>query len=417
MESTADPAKNSGMSAVGDDDSPPVASSSVRSDDEAPAAIVRKSPQQPPGLCESTKLLWSQAPREFWLLMVLKLLESYSYFSMSLSFTVYLTREFGISDTDAGFLYGLWGMLISVFSLVGGVIVDYLGVRASLIMGAVVATSGRLWFALASSHWELMVTVCVVLPFGLALGIPVLTIGVKRYSNASNRTYAYSLFYAVMNIASLVSGPATDLCRHLIGPEGVEVGSLGHLSELRVLFLTGALASCGMIIVACFFREVNVDQSGGVTEFKPVREPMSQFVRTTCREKRFWRLALFSLLIVLVRLVFRHLDATFPKYLLREFGPDAPYGLIYSINPAMIILLVPIVGAYTNGVHPFKMILQGSFVAASSVFFLVISTSMWTSIAFVVTLSLGEAVYSPRVYEYTMLVSAVVESQLQPHLH
>ena len=56
----------------------------------------------------------------------------------------------------------------------------------------------------------------------------------------------------------------------------------------------------------------------------------------------------------------------------------------------MIIVLVPLVGAYTNGVHPFKMILRGSYVAAGSVFFLVLGTSIWTSIGFVVTLSLGE---------------------------
>ena len=65
---------------------------------------------------------------------------------------------------------------------------------------------------------------------------------------------------------------------------------------------------------------------------------------------------LLVVLLVAVRLIFRHLDATFPKYLLRTHGPAVPYGLLYAINPALIILLVPIVSAYTQAVPPLKMI-------------------------------------------------------------
>ena len=45
--------------------------------------------------------------------------------------------------------------------------------------------------------------------------------------------------------------------------------------------------------------------------------------------------------------IFRHMDATFPKYAVRAFGCDAPFGSIYAINPAMIILGVPLVAAAT----------------------------------------------------------------------
>ena len=38
-----------------------------------------------------------------------------------------------------------------------------------------------------------------------------------------------------------------------------------------------------------------------------------------------------------------------PPTLCSAFGCDAPIGLIYSINPAMIVLLVPLVGAMTTG--------------------------------------------------------------------
>jgi len=68
-------------------------------------------------------------------------------------------------------------------------------------------------------------------------------------------------------------------------------------------------------------------------------------------------------------------------------------------------VLVPIIGAYTVRVHPFAMVLRGSLVSAVSAFFLCIGAYYWTAILFVVTLSLGEAVYSPSVYTYTMMLA------------
>lgn len=42
------------------------------------------------------------------------------------------------------------------------------------------------------------------------------------------------------------------------------------------------------------------------------------------------------------------MDATLPKYMIREIGEDAKFGSVYSINPFMIIILVPLVSSYTG---------------------------------------------------------------------
>jgi hypothetical protein len=38
------------------------------------------------------------------------------------------------------------------------------------------------------------------------MGIPMLTVGIKRYTTVLNRGFAFGLFYSVMNIAAFVSG-------------------------------------------------------------------------------------------------------------------------------------------------------------------------------------------------------------------
>lgn len=78
---------------------------------------------------------------------------------------------------------------------------------------------------------------------------------------------------------------------------------------------------------------------------------------------------------------------------------------MYAINPAMVILLVPIISAYSRGVHPFKLIVRGSFITAASPFVLVFGASYFTAIMFVVLLSAGEVIYSPPVYAYTMMLA------------
>ncbi len=353
-----------------------------------------------------------RAPRELWLVFALKLLSSYSYFSLSLILTTFLTNEFGLSDYAAGWAYGTYGVMSTFFGVVCGWFIDYLGVRLALLLGAIVGAAARLIITFTASRHVAMIMLYTLLPFAECLGIPIMTIAIKRYTNARNRTFAFSLFYSMMNVAALVAGPAVDISRSLfrngvdwdLRPFGVD--TVLRLTGLRVVVLSSAIATAAMcLVVFVGIREVEVDESGTVQDFAPNRTSPLQQTFEVLKEPAFWRLTVFTFLLVGVRLVFRHLDATMPKYLVRQFGENAPYGLIYSINPFLIIILVPFVGLATRGVPSFSMILYGSFVAAASPFWICITPAYWTVVLFMVTLSIGEAVYSPRVYEYTMEVS------------
>ena len=104
------------------------------------------------------------------------------------------------------------------------------------------------------------------------------------------------------------------------------------------------------------------------------------------------------------RLPCRYLDGMLPKYMQRFIGCGAPFGKVYAINPAMIIVLVPLVTALTARIPHFDMVHYGSYVSASSPFWVnwIQFPAVLGPIAFVVQLSLGEAVWSPRWYDYTM---------------
>lgn len=370
----------------------------------------------------SVRGLWSQAkhnvgliksaPRELWVIFFLKFFASYSYFSMSLILTLFLSQDLKLSDMDAGWAFGMYGVTSTFYGIVCGWVIDFLGVRLSLLIGAIIGVFCRALIAFASSRLIVLIFLLGILPFGEALGIPIMTIAIKRYTNQSNRTFAFSLFYSVMNVAAFVAGPIVDGFRALFH-NGLDVsvripfvGNLTHLSALQLILVTGSISSMCLLAITFFFiRDVELSSDGKVTSFTPNRTNPFQSMLGALRDRAFWRLLVLTMLLVGVRLVFSHTSATMPKYLLRQFGNDTPFGLIFAVNPFLIIFLVPLVAVFTKNVPSFPMILYGSFVAAASPFFICIQQTCLMVVLFMVVLSLGEAVYSPRVYEYSLELS------------
>ena len=183
------------------------------------------------------------------------------------------------------------------------------------------------------------------------------------------------------------------------------------LTGYRSVCLTGVVANLLACAVTFTVREIKVSgvaatlPDDDVTAFAPSRASPRDICRDICRTRTFWQYLVVCVVTINVRMIFRHLDATLPKFMMREFGEGVAKGSIYAINPALIILLVPLITAATSSVDPLVMIHYGTYVSAASVFFLAFSTSMWACVMFVITLSVGEAIWSPRLYEYTISVA------------
>eukprot|EP00299_Pterocystis_sp_00344_P016651 c8356_g1_i2.p1 GENE.c8356_g1_i2~~c8356_g1_i2.p1 ORF type:complete len:351 (+),score=86.61 c8356_g1_i2:441-1493(+) len=255
-----------------------------------------------------------------------------------------------------------------------------------------------------------LVSGMLLMPLGMAFGIPVLTIAVKRYTDNDNRTFAFGLYYLVMNVAALIAGPVSDACQVIVGPSGIDLNGL-HITRFRALLLISTFISGLQVIVACFLKDVTLSSEGNVTQFDPLKtvsfRSRLKSVGLLFKDVLFWKLLVLSLAILGVRMVFRHMDATLPKWMIREIGEDARYGMVIAINPAMVILLVPFVSATTKDWDSYDMILYGSIISATSVFWLCFDASYWNAVLFVAQLSIGEVFYSPKTYEYFMTLAPV----------
>ncbi len=149
---------------------------------------------------------------------------------------------------------------------------------------------------------------------------------------------------------------------------------------------------------------------GGAAKAEPLKEAEKtsnplKVAFGVMSEKSFWRFMLFVGLLVFVKLIFSHSHFTFPKYSLREMGESFPLGAFQAINPILIIVLVPIATAMTRHRSAFNIIVLGSIVSALSPFVLVLGPSYTTILGMIILLSIGECLWSPRLYEYTASIA------------
>lgn len=383
------------------------------------------------------------APRELWVVLAIKLLGSLAYFASSLVFVPYLREEFGYSDVEAGMLYGLWGFLASVMGLVCGPVIDCLGIKKSLVVGSLLGVAGGVVLSMARSRAWAILSITTLLPVSMSLGIPVLTIGVKRYTSTGNSDIAYGIFYSVMNVGAVIAGPCVDAVRFTTKGGVAYAGYTSTYSRL-VFMLAGIVTMINAMLAASLIRDVKVLKNGTVYTYTEtagtegdsfdslgpddneiddddvdaldagsLRNPGSikpticcskgfKTLRTTFRDRFFWRLAVFSLCMTPVNMIFRHLDATLPTWLLRTIGDDVAFGTLYIVDPLCVIFLTLIFPFVLRNFDVYKRMIFGSLISAGAVFLLAMQASAFSVVLFGIVLSVGESIYSPLIYAYTM---------------
>jgi len=78
----------------------------------------------------------------------------------------------------------------------------------------------------------------------------------------------------------------------------------------------------------------------------------------------------------------------------------ANFEFAVNFNPLLIFILVPIVTAITQKRKVYNMMIAGTLVMAIPTFFLALGATFWTLLAFLVLMTIGEAMWQPRFLQY-----------------
>jgi MFS family permease len=78
---------------------------------------------------------------------------------------------------------------------------------------------------------------------------------------------------------------------------------------------------------------------------------------------------------------------------------------LIALNPFCVVLVSLLSAPFGIKYHPVPIIIFGSFISALSPFALAIGHSYANAILFVLLLSIGEGIWSPRLYEYSVMIA------------
>src|SRR5205814_5696474 len=191
----------------------------------------------------------------------------------------------------------------------------------------------------------------------------------------------------VMNVGYWIAGRIFDYVRKSLGVHGdLDIFGL-PINSYRTLFLFSLGFELLLFPTIYFLRRgAEATEQGVIFTGEPVRHATGVLwrrvyltIRDSARDtialfKRllgqsgFYRLLGFLLLIGFLKLIFLQMDYVFPKFGIRELGNGAPIGQLSNINYILIIILVPIVGALTQRLTAYRMVVIGSVICGASVF-------------------------------------------------
>jgi len=398
--------------------------------------------------------LWG-SPRELYILFFTKLTEYSAYGAAQLTFMFYLREDLGLGDIGAGTYYSTWSTIVTATTMIVGAVCDTIGVKKTLIIGSVLLLISRVVMPFSDNIWVVSLLGFIPLGIGVAITGPVLSVGIKRFTTIEGAALGFGLFYTLMNVGWAVGAKLFDVVRINMGEMG-RVDFLGDsLSTWQVLFGIGFFINLPDLLAILWMRD-GVEMTEHGIKFPEKKSPSegdaavsgSMWARSMSSlragavgsvkvfsdnfvQRAFWVFILLIGITVFTRLTFFHFHITWPSYGIRYFGQGSLVGNVFGVlNPVIIIFLVPVIAYLTRKVRSYWLLLVGTIISVLSVGIVVLPsevfawlTDTWfgvvvyerwlevpvgnrdpyylSMVLFVIAFSIGEAIWSPRLMQFT----------------
>ncbi len=402
-----------------------------------------------------------KSPRDMWFLFGYKFIEYSAYGAMNMAIILWLSKDCGLGDIVAGSYISAWSMMLSVMAMVAGALVDTIGIKRTLVISIVFLLISRFFMAFVTDPVLVFFLGFVPLAIGFAIVGPLVSVAIKRFTTKEGAALGFGLFYVVMNIAYAVGGWLFDWLRETFAERdtlgkiinenfGTELMGM-HFTTYQLFFVMGFIFTLGSLFIAIFIRDgvemmddgeivvhPKTEYGSGLESIRNAAIETAKMIKSVITERYFWIFLGMLALTLFVRFIFFHFHYTFPKYGIRVLGEGAKIGSIYGVlNPVLIVFLVPLVAAFTKKISSYKMMIVGSVISAGSCFIATIPAESlahltdsvlgelifikwlgmadtmeallqnppvpeyWPLIFFITVFTVGEAIWSPRLMQFT----------------
>ncbi len=182
-------------------------------------------------------------PRGLYVLFGAEMWERFSYYGMRALLVLYLTKKVGMTDDEAGLVYGTYTGLVYLTPLIGGLLADrYLGQRKAVLIGGMVMAMGH--FAMAFEPLLYLALALLVIGNGFFKPNISTMVGNLYHKGDARRDSAYTIFYMGINtgafLAPLVCGTLGENVSWHLGFAAAGVGMV--FGVLNFVFFQHLLA-------------------------------------------------------------------------------------------------------------------------------------------------------------------------------
>ena len=110
----------------------------------------------------------------------------------------------------------------------------------------------------------------------------------------------------------------------------------------------------------------------------------------------------FIFALIPVQTLFTYNWLILPQYISRAFAGwiGQYFEILSNANPILIFIAVPIITALTQKAKVYNMMIIGTFVMAAPAFLNVLGPHWWTLFAYIMIMTVGEAMWQPRFLQY-----------------
>ncbi|MFH1809557.1 MAG: MFS transporter [Pseudomonadota bacterium] len=290
---------------------------------------------------------------------------------------LYVQGEMGLDEQVATRAMGAFGLGAMIASVLGGHLTDRLGRRAVMLLGLGGGAAILLVFSSFRTPFSIY---AAVFAFALLAEMyrPASSSMIADLTSGEQQTHAFGLMYFAINLGFCL-GP-------LIG------GVLAARSFQLLLWGDALTSLLFALIIFVWIRESLparvADDDGTVT----AQVSLTAAARVILHDRIF---LLYALAALLCAAVYMQLVSTFPLYLRRLGISPATYGLLLSINAAMVVSLqLPVTSLVARLPRGWVMAV-GTFFIGAGFGLMGFAATAWQFALCIVTLTAGELLAFP----------------------
>ena len=320
--------------------------------------------------------IYREYPRDFWMMILVNFIDRLGGSLLFPFFALYLTQRFGVSMTQVGVLFAAFSISSFIGAFPGGALTDRFG-RKGIIIFSLVSTSLSTLLMGFVNEFQYFLVVAFISGIFTDVGGPAYEAVFMDLLPPEKRASGFGIRRVAFNLA-IVIGPV--------------IGGFVAARSYLALFVIDAVIS----VIVAFLVFLLIPETKPSTGEDKAQESTAQSFGGYLKVLRDGRFMAFSLVCLLTWLVYMNMNTTLGVYLRDEHGiPASGYGLLISINAAMVVLMqFPITRRSEKNPPMLMMALGAFFIAAGLFLYGFLNTFFWFAVAMAI-LTIGEMITIP----------------------